>query len=134
MSTVEIRVRPVVRHIVTRYTKGDKQASLETLGEFDNEAQAESVADALRDRYITKPTQYAIVQRTIGEVDAKVYYAEERAQAEAYRDELMAHFGSEFRIFTREVTDPVAAARISVTPEGCWQPLGLTPLPPPSAA
>jgi hypothetical protein len=58
MSKVEIRVRPVVRHVVTRYTASDPlppgvhtdgpRGSLETLGEFDNERQAEDVAHALR--------------------------------------------------------------------------------------
>lgn len=58
MNITEIRVRPVVRHIVTRYTapepfppgvSGDgPRGSVETLGEFDNERQAEEMAHALR--------------------------------------------------------------------------------------
>jgi len=137
MEKVEIRVRPVVRHIVTRHTErqtlpvGQKYAdgprsSLETLGEFDNEAQAEQMAAALRNA-LPKPMKYAIVQRSF-DVDVKVYYANEREQAEAYCRELMDHFGVEFRIFARELTDPIAKARAEVTPAGCWQPLGLPPL------
>jgi hypothetical protein len=53
MSKVEIRVRPVVRHVLTRYTEsgapdGSKYSGVVTLGEFDNEAYAEQVAHAMR--------------------------------------------------------------------------------------
>lgn len=49
MSQVEIRVRPVVRYIVTRFIpQSQGQSSVETLGEFDNEGYAEQVAAALR--------------------------------------------------------------------------------------
>lgn len=50
MSHVEYRVRPVIRYIVTRYTPSHSPepglingASLETLGEFDNETFANEI-------------------------------------------------------------------------------------------
>lgn len=55
MTIIEYRVRPVVRYIVTKYTASDPDsgcgnsfAGVETVGEFANEIQAESVAEALR--------------------------------------------------------------------------------------
>lgn len=124
MKTTEIRVRPVIRHAVTRFT-ADQQgnAASECLGEFGNESYAEEVAEALRAAH--KPKQYAIVERGF-EVATRVWYAEERAEAEAYRQQLQDHFGSEFRIYDREVTDPVSAARISVTMPGTWRQLDLS--------
>lgn len=44
----EIRVRPVVRWIVTRYVKTDAGSSVATIGEFDNEYNADEVARALQ--------------------------------------------------------------------------------------
>lgn len=123
MKTTEIRVRPVIRHAVTRFTSEDRAASSECVGEFNNEAYAEEVAQALRAAH--KPKQYAIVERGF-DVATRVWYAEDQAEAEAYRAQLQEHFGSEFRIYDREVTDPVAAARIGMTPPGCWRPLDLS--------
>jgi hypothetical protein len=109
MTTVEIRVRPVIRHIVTRYTAatplppgvhGDgPRGSLETLGEFDNEDQAELVAAALR----AKATQhaYAIVQETMGEIGAHVYYAYDEAEAAQRKADLEADGTQTYRIYSR---------------------------------
>lgn len=110
MSHVEIRVRPVVRSVVTRYASDGRGASLETLGEFDNEAYAEIVAEALRDR--NAPRQYALIQRTF-EPGAKVFYAEHEGVATVMKDELEREHGCEFQIFERLMTDPVAVARIN---------------------
>jgi hypothetical protein len=51
---VEVRVRPVVRYIVTRYESGQKPdgasyGGCETIGEFANEGTADTVAMALRE-------------------------------------------------------------------------------------
>ena len=124
MSQVEIRVRPVIRHVVTRYRSEGRYASSETLGEFDSEQYAEEVAATMR-AALPKPKQYAIVERGF-DVGAKVYYAEEREQAEAYRVQLQEHFGKEFRIYEREVTDPIALGRLAATPAGQWAPLTLS--------
>lgn len=51
---VEIRVRPVVRYIVTKYESGTtpdgcNYGGCETVGEFANEHSADTVAMALRE-------------------------------------------------------------------------------------
>lgn len=129
MINTEIRVRPVIRHVVTRFP-GNRGPGPETLGEFDSEAAAEELAGALRSS-MQRPKQYIVVQRSF-DVDVKAYYAEELAQAECYKDELQAHYGHEFRIFEREVTDPVMVAQMAVTPAGSWSPLNLPALANPS--
>jgi hypothetical protein len=107
MSTVEIRVRPVIRHIVTRFTEERTSAQdkapaysrkLETLGEFDNEAQAEEVAAALRAG--EGEHCYAVVQATGGDIDAEVYYAYDLAEAEQMKTRLETD-GKTFRIYSR---------------------------------
>lgn len=53
METIEYRVRPVTRYIVTRYEGADSpqsdapQASVRTLGEYDNRQVAQEVGYAL---------------------------------------------------------------------------------------
>lgn len=46
-KTVEYRVRPVTRYHVTRFESDGNKAGVESLGEFDNESQANKVAKAL---------------------------------------------------------------------------------------
>lgn len=46
-KTVEYRVRPVIRYHVTRFENDGNKAGVESLGEFDNESQANKVAKAL---------------------------------------------------------------------------------------
>jgi hypothetical protein len=114
MSTVEIRVRPVVRHVVTRYSEGGplrdgtKAACSEKVGEFDNEQQAERVAEALRDA-IPKPKQYIAVERTFDSMTNAAYFDME-ADALAYVAHALTQ-DREYRVFSRELTDPVAIAR-----------------------
>jgi hypothetical protein len=108
MSTTEIRVRPVVRHIVTRYEADERGASSSPLGEFTNEEYAEQVAEALRGS-IPKPMQYVAVERTFNELTNAVYFDTE-ADATAYAEYALSK-GREFRVFGREITDPVARAR-----------------------
>lgn len=112
MSKTEIRVRPVVRHIVTRHTEwGDTGRKTEPVGEFDNEQYAEEIAEALRKAH--KAKQYAIVERSF-EFGAMVAYADHIEVAEAMQRDLQAEHGREFRIYEREVTDPMAIARIQL--------------------
>jgi hypothetical protein len=118
MSKVEIRVRPVVRHIVTRYTErqplpeGQKsdgpRASLETLGEFDSEARAEEMADAVRSA-MPKPRQFAAVERNHFDFLTNVIYFDAEEDALAYAEHARSQ-GREFRVYSREITDPVALA------------------------
>jgi len=60
MRTVEFRVRPVTRWVVTRY-EGDPTSgsgSLETLGEYSNEWYAKRVKDALESHEKEHPPVY----------------------------------------------------------------------------
>lgn len=118
MRKVEVRVRPVVRHIVTLYESGplpgtaDKyHATLDTLGEFDNEAQAEYVATALR-KQAPKPMQYVAVERGFDALTNAVYFDVEEDALE-YVGHARSK-GREFRVFAREVEDPVARAHHEV--------------------
>jgi hypothetical protein len=117
MLKTEIRVRPVVRHVVTRYTEatdahapvaGGRSASLITMGEFDNEAQAEQVAEALR-ATIPKPRLYVAVERNHWDTLAHALYFNTEADAYAYVKHAEAK-GREFRVFSQEITDPVKLA------------------------
>jgi hypothetical protein len=107
MKQVEIRVRPVIRHVVTRFSEERTSAldeppaykrQLETLGEFDSEGYAEIVAEALAEK--AAPREYVVVQDTIGEVMAKVYYAyDERDVANRLAE--MGADGTTYRVFSR---------------------------------
>lgn len=78
MKTTEIRVRPVIRHVVTRYTSevmedGRGSGGCESLGEYDHESYAEQVAQALRDQ--AAPREFILVQETPGLTNPEVRYA-----------------------------------------------------------
>lgn len=88
MSTVEIRVRPVTRYVVTRFESSGAGASSSRLGEFDNTANADRVAMAIKQmephaRVVTSDGQvhdpvetvYAVIGRTVGEIQTPVMYA-----------------------------------------------------------
>lgn len=97
MSTVEIRVRPVTRYVVTRYESnpmgnGRGCASSASLGEFDNTENADRVAMAIKrmepnarvvtsDGVVHDPvrTTWAIIGKTMGEVQAPVMYAHDES-------------------------------------------------------
>jgi hypothetical protein len=107
MSNPEFRVRPVIRHVVTRFSEDRTSAldeppaytrKLETLGEFDSEGYAEIVAEALAEK--AAPREYVIVQETLGKVMAKVYYAysEDEVNMRLMEPELQ---GSSYRVYSR---------------------------------
>lgn len=106
MSTPEFRVRPVIRHIVTRYTPSYSPepgcvngSSLETLAEFDSEGYAEIVREALAER--VAPREYVIVEQTFGAIEARVKFAySEQAALELMASEA-AESGKSYRIFSR---------------------------------
>jgi hypothetical protein len=99
MKTTEIRVRPVVRHAVTRFTQEERGASSECMGEFANEQYAEEVAEALKDKHAAR--EYVMVQETPGLETPKVFYA--------YSEEEVAKFMSEprldcgYRVYSRVI-------------------------------
>jgi len=49
MKTIEYRVRPVTRYVVTKFTNEPEQASSQPVGEFDNEILASNAALAFAD-------------------------------------------------------------------------------------
>jgi hypothetical protein len=100
MSTVEFRVRPVIRHVVTRHTSTENSGSLETLGEFGNEGYAEIVSQALKER--AAPREYVVVESTLGAVQAAVYYAhDENDLAHVQCQAAAEHPGRTFRVYSR---------------------------------
>ncbi len=52
MKTVEFRVRPVTRFVVTRYTRDDDGGDIATLGEFDNEGYANEVVKCMTEVHL----------------------------------------------------------------------------------
>lgn len=103
MEHVEFRVRPVIRHVVTRFSSRNDgegvSASCGPLGEFDNEGYADIVVEALRER--VAPRVYAVVQETLGDETAIVHYAYDEAQADARKQDLEQRTGKSFRIYSR---------------------------------
>lgn len=100
MSKPEFRVRPVIRHIVTRYSPpADGNASLETLGEFNHEDYAEIVAEALRAR--VAPMEYVIVRSKLGEIAADVMYAYSEAEVEVRLAEMAVPDGPPCHVYSR---------------------------------
>lgn len=66
----------------------------------------DTVADAPAIATHDREMQYTIVENTVGEVPARVYYAEYADEAEQHRQQLQAHYGRDFRIFSRRVPQP----------------------------
>lgn len=133
MKTISYRVRPVTRFNLTRGESDPTTGSggVGSVGEFDNPQAAEEVGRALAAQTegatfypldgeieYTPYRQYVIVERGF-DVDAKAFYAEYPQQAQEYKQQLEAHYGREFRVFSRE-TDWRAPR-----PDG-WLPLTLT--------
>jgi hypothetical protein len=103
-KTTEIRVRPVIRHNVTRFTSetgpdGACGGSSESLGEFAHEGYAEEVAQALKDREAARV--YAIVEETVGKVQARVVYAYSKGEATLRKMDIEGETGKSFHIYSR---------------------------------
>jgi hypothetical protein len=105
MTTPEFRVRPVIRHTITRYHPPSPNTSscVETLGEFDSEGYAEIVREALAER--VAPREYVIVESTMGEVMARVHYAYSEDEVQARLAE-QAEDGVTYRVYSRIATPP----------------------------
>lgn len=99
MKTTDIRVRPVIRHAVTRFTQDGRSAGSEMIGEFANEAYAEEVAQVLTEKACRR--EYVIVEQTMGELTARVTfaYSEEEANSQLASEEAVT--GKTFRVFSR---------------------------------
>lgn len=106
MEKVEVRVRPVIRHVVTRFTNGTTSdgmsyGSCETLGEFDSENYAEVVAGAMREKAAER--EYVIVESTLGEVQAMVWHAQDEKEAVMRQHQAQQETGKTFRVYSRIV-------------------------------
>lgn len=116
MSQVEIRVRPVIRYAVTRYSGDGRSASLQTLGEFDNEGYANEVAEAMRPR----EWKYVIVERSFTP-ECRVFYAYELAEACGMATALSDKYGSEFNVYMQEVKNPGTIVPVSDEERARWE-------------
>jgi hypothetical protein len=98
MSTPEFRVRPVVRHVVTRYVppNANVASGVETLGEFDSEGYAEIVREALAER--VAPREFVLVEQSPGEMRPIVFYAYGEDEVERVKAQ---HPETGFRVFNR---------------------------------
>jgi hypothetical protein len=138
MKTTSYRVTPVTRWNLTRAESDPEKGagSVGTVAEFTNQHYAEEVGRAMAAQTPgakftpmdgeteTSPyMQYVIVERTVGDVDCRCWYADYPAQAEQYREQLAAHFNREFRVFSRPTEGRSPQMRV---PDGKYMPLDLT--------
>ncbi len=111
-ETLEYRVKPVTRYIVTRYHSytedqpGCGGAGSSVVGEFDNEATAENIRATLAEqehqrRRLQDMRQPWICFERTHEIGAKVYYCDSEEQALRQAAEFSAEFGTEWRIARR---------------------------------
>lgn len=108
---IEIRVRPVQRHLVTVWVEG---AGSRLIGEFESPTIADEVAAALQaktpgamvvnsDGAVTLGAQleYVIVAAHMHEVENLAYFAYSEDDAGRVKAEAEERHGIEFRIFSR---------------------------------
>lgn len=77
---------------------------------------------------LDEPREYTLIENTVGEIDARVFYAERSDQAAQYKAQLEKHYGREFRVFSRVITDPVKLAQRRNDATIGWAPLQLDPV------
>jgi hypothetical protein len=134
MSTTDIRVRPVIRHVVTRFQSDGARSGSEAMGEFGNEQYAEEVAEALRQKHA--PKQYIAVERG-WEIATNVLYFTTRAEADTFVETALKE-DREFRVYEREPTGPIErftaeqgipapAPELRAVPPRIWHKPGATP-------
>lgn len=117
-KTLEIRVRPVTRHVVTRYESDGLPrgaASCGTLGEFDSPLRADEVALAIRasepharvvtsDGTVHDPVEFQFVITKVNtfEVQNEAYFASTEDEARELLARLQAGSdGLNWRVFSR---------------------------------
>lgn len=111
---IEVRVRPVQRHLVTVWVEG---AGSRLIGEFESPTIADEVAAALQAKTpgamvvnsegaVTPGAQleYVIVAAHMHEVENLAYFAYSEAEAERAKAEAEDRHGAEFRIYCRVKT------------------------------
>jgi hypothetical protein len=107
--TVTIKVRPSVRHVITRdvstvHSDGRGSGSSGPLCEVNNEETANEIARALE--LLHAPRRYVVVQRSFEPGNCVVYYAYSSYQAEQFKDVLQQFYQTDFRIYEQVLTDP----------------------------
>lgn len=113
MSNEEFRVRPVIRHVVTKYAPSPPNTAgmgSSQVGEFASEEQAEAVREAFE--FLYAPRQFLMVKRSL-ELETLAQHAETQEEADAFVAEKLL-MGEEWRVFSRIITDPIAKARASL--------------------
>lgn len=102
MQTIEVRVRPVIRHIVTEFHADPetRAAGVATVGEFANEEQAEKVAAALRGQH--EPRLWVAVERGDYSVATNAIYFQTAEDAAAFVEKARAD-ERDFHVFSRVV-------------------------------
>lgn len=101
MGTVEFRVRPVERYVVTKYTTvNDSTGSCVTLGEYPNAELASEAKAAFEsaEQAKTRMSQFVIVQRGFDPVTS-AYYANTLEEAESFAEQFTKLQGGEWRIY-----------------------------------
>jgi hypothetical protein len=148
MQTNEFRVRPVQRFQLTHYQESENASSCRTVGEFPSVESAEEVGVALQalvpgsvlttidGRQASYPPkalvaamavavgqeapelmEFVVVQRGF-DIDTRAYYADNEPMALSMKEQAEKEHGTEFRIFSRPVTDPVRLAARGAVPPG----------------
>jgi hypothetical protein len=97
MKTTEIRVRPVIRHAVTRFTQEERAAGSECMGEFASEQYAEEVARALKEKHA--PREFILVQETPGMTHPEVRYAYSQEEVDNFLSEPRTDIG--YKVYSR---------------------------------
>ena len=115
METVEYRVRPVERYIVTRFSSVDEasgtvKAGCECLGEFDNPDKAVRAKEAFEaaDAAKVRMSSFAIVQRGV-EPATQVYYSNTLEEARSFKEQFERLHGGEWRIYAPLAASPCGA-------------------------
>jgi hypothetical protein len=117
--SIEYRVRPVQRFVVTKfhsYTHPDGLCATgsEVLGEFPSIEQAEQAKQAF-EAAGKAPDDFVILQRSY-DVATSVYHSRDRAEAEKMASELAAKHGGEWSVYGRDSERVVSVYRYG--PEG----------------
>jgi hydrogenase maturation factor len=101
MKTTGIRVRPVIRHVVTKWESDPENGAggSACIAEFNHESYAEEVAEALREKYAKR--EYAIVEETMGEPTARVTYAYSEEDVAVRLASEEAETGKTYRVYSR---------------------------------
>lgn len=101
MRTVEYRVRPVERYVVTKYESSEDAGSgCTTVGEYQNAELASAAKSAFEsaEQAKTRMSQFVVVQRGFDPITS-AYYANTMEEAESFAEQFTKLHGGEWRIY-----------------------------------